>query len=160
MMLYLVKPHGPMQWLDLPDKLIELVAEQAKDLDQLDAWKPAERSADGVTLALALRHGTATGTGIALEGHYVFMQDQPAKLAELQPQSAALREKMKPHDALTERLIPGWTEHGREVDQRVDESMQNSIDEARDELREALDGTEPRQDLQDHWVAIGGRLPR
>lgn len=159
-MLYLVRPYGPMSWLDLPGKLVDLVIEQGKDLDQLDAWKPADRQADQTTVALALRHGTATATGIALEAHYVSVQHRPAELAELMQKSAALREKLKPQDAVTERLIPGWTEHGREVDQRVEEAMQGSISEAQEELDRALDGAEPKQELRDHWQAIGGHLPR
>jgi hypothetical protein len=64
-MLYLLQPHGPLQWKDMPvtRALLEAVRER-DDVDRgLLDWKVAERPLTEDGLRITLRHGVACTIG-------------------------------------------------------------------------------------------------
>jgi hypothetical protein len=155
--LYLVKPHGAVEWTDMPSSAMRLAAEHGGDLARLD-WQPSERRDHGLLLALALRYGAKCSTGLVLEAGHVADQDHAAQIATAHRDTSAAHAALAPHDAVMEQLLPG-TERGRELGESIDRSVQQAYEEARDKAARALSDRDPDPDLQEHWTSLGGWLP-
>lgn len=156
-MFYRVKPSGEFTWNELSLSLDDDLFPQGFDLDRLE-WKSVEESHHmNDVIAIALRHGTKTGTGIAFRGYFLYQVERPAMLrksyADLERASA--HPQIKATDELIERMAPGWIEHGELLDQRVQESSDDSIHGAQAEAQKIL--TAPLDpDLVDWWQQLGG----
>ncbi len=157
-MLYLLKPGGDMAWIDMPaTTTLDLAAKHDVDLARFE-WLPAERRADATLTALALRHGTRCSTGIVLEGHFAAELTRRAQLIESQAREPQRRASLASHDAQMERMMPGWTQHGRDLDAGVAASRTNTIAEIDAQLREWL-AVSPKPELVERWTALGGPVP-
>lgn len=160
-MYYLLKPDTTVYWTDISEYTIERLEKNAGiaiDYNRFD-WQPAGRPFDAGTLNIALRYGTATGTGIAVAGRDLVELDRYRDLAAI-VQKEGWREdpNIFPSSALMESIFPGWTESGRELDERIRESMRKSAEEAERELRETFDKPiDPA--LAEHWQNLGGSIP-
>jgi hypothetical protein len=78
-MLYRVQPGNELMWTDLDASLVDL-AREGLDLDRLE-WQPVDsehRHAEVV--AIALRHGTKTETGIVFPARLLSVVERPGKL--------------------------------------------------------------------------------
>ncbi|MGX5653668.1 hypothetical protein ACWKWC_02730 [Geodermatophilus nigrescens] len=158
-MLYLVQPDGRLLWEELfGQRELDLVRENPEaDLMRLD-WKPAERVFTDDTVRVAVRYGVACSGGIAVDAGPLVQLDRVALITRTSRDARQAREQLAPFDALTERLIPGWTEHGRQVNERVDAATERAISGARKEEAEML-AAPVQDDLVRHWRSLGGHLP-
>lgn len=158
-MLYLVEPSGRTQWCDIPARtVLEVVRERGADLTRLE-WLRADRVAGPNDVRVALRHGVAVPGGIVVDGGLLVEQDRSSDIRAAHRQAAASRASIsEQHNAMMERLMPGWIEYGRKIDRGVDESMERSAVEADEDAATYLGG-EPDPALVEHWRSIGGRLP-
>jgi hypothetical protein len=156
-MLYRLRPKTPLEWSDFPgfDMFDEAVRADA-DFDRLEWDLTEERVFSNDLLRIALRHGVATRTGIVVSaartvdlGRSDTIQAFGLAADEAQ---AELRDS---HGALMEHLMPGWTRHGDELDQRVRESIQQSARDAEEDLAEVL-AAPVNPALISHWIELGG----
>lgn len=161
-MYYRLRPPSELTWIDMPMVNDELVAEHNLDLDRLeDEWKPTEdRMFSLDLLRIALRHGVATSSGIAVHaGHTVDLGrgDELRILTQAGDEAqAAIRASAS--GKMMEDLIPGWTEHGLELDARIRETTERAAQEAEADLAEVL-AAPVIPELAEHWRALGGTLP-
>lgn len=158
-MLYLVTPTHEVLWWDIPGVKVETLQENNIDLAGLD-WQPAkDRTFSLDLLRIALRHGTATRDGIALDVRHTLNLGRADELRlGQQAFDDAQRELAASNGALMEALMPGWTRAGEELDERVRDSTERIAREAEEELAEIL-AAPVNHTLAAHWVAIGGNLP-
>jgi hypothetical protein len=124
--LYLVRPYQALAWSDLPSSLLEVAVEKGADLSNLD-WKPAETPNDDVITGLALRHGTACSTGIALDGGAVSLRIRPSELVRSHRDANIAHAALDASQGtLMEHLMPGWRQSTATLNDRVDQSMQKA----------------------------------
>ena len=158
-MLYLLKPTRAIEWADVPAKMtLSLVEEHGADLARL-GWEPSERRDHDALLSLALRYGVKCSTGLVLDGGYVSNHDHPAQIARAHRDASAARAALAQSDTFMDSIAPGWTEYGREMDERVDESVGRVYTEAQERAGQALADREVDPELLTHWSALGGRSP-
>lgn len=161
-MLYLVHPSGRLFWNELPSSLtLDVASQHDVDLARLD-WQPTERPLLGpAAFALALRHGVACSTGIVLPGHVISDLLRPAELAHLarEAQISSERSRAAMPDELMDQIMPGWKKSGEALDARVAEGVAESVREAEEDLQALLDAP-VKPELRQHWVSLGGSVPR
>lgn len=157
-MLYLVKPDWSMDWIDLPTKLIkEAIATQDLDLRGL-SWEKAERRVDITTLRLALRHGIAFPTGIAVDAGLVGVGSRGAEIRASHARVVEAQAKLEGQDQFMEAVAPGWRAHGEKLNQEVAESSERAAVKADEDLAREL-APEPNPELVAHWLRLGGVSP-
>ena len=157
-MLYLVKIDRSTRWVDLPAQMVLEAAQRGElDLDRIP-WGPAERTADDVTVRLALRHGLASSHGIVVRAVDISGTDRAEQLAESLAGVHRSQEALVGHDQAMEQLMPGWIESGRQNAAEVDAGVAESIAEAEKRLAERLT-REPDAGLVAHWASLGGVVP-
>lgn len=159
-MLYRVQPNGRVTWNEMSRSLFEDIGVEKIELDRLD-WQDVEepiRPAD--VLAVAVRHGFPTGSGLAVEAHHISALRRPGTLRESYAnlKKAAAHPQIKATDEIIEQMAPGWIESGKRNDAAVEESTQQSIREAEDKARAVLDAP-VKEELADHWGRLGGIAP-
>lgn len=159
-MLYRLRPPATLAWCDLPGRyVLTLAAEHNADLDQL-AWEPTEsRAFSNDLLRIALRHGVATKSGIALDVQHTLDLGRADELRVLQQATDEAQAQLRTSNVeLMERLIPGWTAAGDELDRRVREGTERVAQEADEDLKAVL-AAPVNVELATHWANLGGRLP-
>ncbi|WP_412148729.1 hypothetical protein [Curtobacterium flaccumfaciens] len=159
-MLYLIRPNTRLAWNDLPtNTVLEVANARGADLADL-TWEPSDRELTWDIVRLALRHGIACSTGIVLPGIVLYEEQKAQELRSIHADLVEARAKAyTPQlEAFLEALTPGWTESGRELDERVDESNARSVREA-EEVRSRLLASEPKEALVTHWRSLGGIEP-
>lgn len=156
-MLYRVMPTGQITWNDLPSSIGEDLVEEGFDLDQLE-WKPVEESHRLTdVIAIALRYGIKTTSGIAFKAHYLVRVERPLMLREsfADLERSSTHPQIKATDQLMESIAPGWIEHGERLDERVKESSAASIRDADEKAQKILDApVDPV--MLDWWQWLGG----
>lgn len=157
-MIYLVEPSRRGQWCNVHSKVVLTAArERAADLSKLD-WAPSEAAATDAHVRVALRHGTPVPGGLVVDAGLLGEQDQADLIRQAHRRAAASREQLAPVEAKLERVMPGNTERGRELDRRVDESTARAVERAEEEAAEALRSAADDR-LVAHWRALGGVVP-
>jgi hypothetical protein len=157
--LYLLKPPMKLMWEDYPAEPVLTIARERNDVDlaRLD-WKPSERPLTTDGIRVALRHGVRCSTGIVVEGIHLVELSRAGELRQLAVEGQAARAALAPHDALMEKISPGWTEHGRELDARIAATMDEAVREAQEEAAELL-AAPVQPELSAHWRSLGGVVP-
>jgi hypothetical protein len=156
-MLYLIEPQGRVQWTDFPaSSAREAVEKHGADLARLEWRSDTEKRISPDVLKVALRHGLACSTGIAIEAIYLIDLHRAEELRQ------SLRAVQQSHEQLEEsngefmeRLLPGWKAEGRRLQAGIDQSTQESVEEAEENATALLDAPE-NPDLVAHWGRIGG----
>lgn len=153
-MLYLVTPHEVL-WCDMPGQTtIRLAAEHDADLGNL-TWLPTESPVPNTIVDLALRRGHPCSRGLVLDAGLVYSLTQGDRIRRAQGDAQRAQQALRHNDQLIEQLMPGWTEHGRELDRRIAETSRQKADEADVEAAELLAG-DPDPTLVEHWERLGG----
>lgn len=166
-MLFLVHPTG-LKWVGaVGEETISFAREHGKDLGLVEGWwQPTEEivmNADHVRSAI--RWGMASERGIVVAVTRCVTQQRPRELealiAESVPRMRAYREseQVKMVDAYLETQVPGWTEHGRELDSEVELSLIETLQEAREEAAQELKASPVVPSLRAHWISLGGMIP-
>ncbi|HRO94822.1 hypothetical protein [Citricoccus sp.] len=155
-MLYRVQPGSELMWSDTDASLVDL-AREGIDLDLLE-WRPVQsehRHADVV--ALALRHGTKTGTGIVFAAQLLSESERPQKLMQDYEnlRKASGDPAIQAADARREQVSPGWIEAGKKSDQVVWESVRAAVLDAEKRAAELM-SRPVREDLVAWWQNQGG----
>ena len=160
-MLYRLIPPTTLQWSDFPagTQMFNTAVEHGADFDRLE-WQPTEArvfSAD--MLRVALRHGVVSNIGIILSAMHTVALGRADELRLGQQQIDELGTQIRQQNGpLMEALIPGWTESGEELDERVRQSTERSARVAEGDLAKVLAApVDPA--LADHWQRLGGVLP-
>jgi hypothetical protein len=160
-MLYLLRPNAPLTWNDdLPTRaLLDLAKSEGIDLGKMD-WKPSDREVTLDLIRLALRHGIACSTGIAVQAIVFEQEKRPRELRAIHAEAVAARAKAYTPDleAFFEAITPGWGENDRELNERVDTSVEASVRDA-EAVRAKLFDAEPVGPLVEHWRSLGGFDP-
>jgi hypothetical protein len=159
-MLYRLTPHNHVTWCDLPARtVLESAAKHGVDLARLP-WEPTEdRQFSQDLLRLALRHGVACSTGIVLDAVHTVDLGRADQLRILRMQADEAQAKVdESSGALMEQLMPGWTAHGEELDERIRESSERTAREAEEDLAAEL-AAPVKPELIELWTRLGGQLP-
>jgi len=160
-MLYRLRPLADVTWCDVPGSTIKLPERYpGAELDRLP-WLVAEAQPfTNDLLKIALRHGAVTASGIALDVVHTADLRRAAELRRTQQDVDDVQAKLRASSVsqLMERLMPGWTASGEELDARVQVGTDNAIREAEEDLSEVLNAPE-RPELVEHWTRLSGRLP-
>ena len=159
-MLYLLHPHQPLQWCDMPYSTTDYIKPDT-DVSGFGWQRAEERATTDALVALALRYGHAVPLGVVVDGVSVSNVDRAEKLLTLMVEGQQLHAKLRDSDAyqLLDQLMPGHREETARLDRAVDASMLESVKEARDDLAEDL-AAPVKSDVADHWQRLGGRMPR
>lgn len=159
-MLYRLRPHAPLEWTDFPGfQLYDEAVEAGADFDRLDWQTTTDRMFSQELLQIALRHGVPTATGIVLSARHTVDLGRSDELRVLgMAGEEAQAELRRSTGELMESLMPGWTEHGEQLDERVRQSMEAGAQEADEDLAEVL-AAPVRPDLLEHWQHLGGTPP-
>jgi hypothetical protein len=159
-MYYLLRPgQQSLLWTDISDSLMNGIAKRnglnVADLrwDNVE-WQQADRPFDLHTLRFALRYGIPLSQGIAVGGLDLVPLTHLEQLLSIKMR----RQRDLPAGDLMEHLMPGWTAHGDEMDDRIEQDVLRSREEARREVEQAL-RLEPKPELIAHWGSFGGYLP-
>jgi hypothetical protein len=160
-MLYLITPTV-LLWNDLPGNLVLTAARDHQvDLAELD-WDPSDHPIDPIIVRLALRQGVACSRGLVVRGSDLSVRFRPQELIDVKLEGDATRAKLADwksgQDDFMEQLIPGWTEHGRQLDASIADGLQSVFRDSVRDLQKELEAA-PSEDLLAHWVGIGGALP-
>jgi len=159
-MLYLVTPHLTVKWFDIhAQTALDAAAEHNADLAQLE-WLPAEaHTYSHDLLRIALRHGAPCSAGIVLDARHTVDLGRADEIRVGQQAIDEYQAQIQAtHGQMFEAAMPGWTESGDEINERVRESTERIAQEAETDLAEVLSAP-LNQDLVDHWTRIGGALP-
>jgi hypothetical protein len=155
-MLYRVQPGEAFMWSGIDSSLMDL-AREAVDLDRLE-WQPVEsehRHAD--VIAVALRYGTRTGTGIVFPAHYLSAVERPRKLLlDYEGLKKAWgHPSIHASDERREKVSPGWIEAGQEKEKAVWDSVRVTVLDAEKRAAEIMSAP-ARADLATWWKELGG----
>ena len=155
-MLYRVQPGNALMWSDLDASLVDL-AREGLDLDRLE-WQPVDsehRHAEVV--AIALRHGTKTETGIVFPARLLSVVERPGKLLRDYEnlRKASGHPAIQTADERREHVSPGWIEAGKKSDQVVWESVRVAVLDAEQRAADLL-SRPVRADLATWWQERGG----
>lgn len=109
---------------------------------------------------LALRHGHPCSTGIVVDAWPLLAQRRPDDLQSTAMRSAEAQRRVRdsPAARLMERVAPGWTQHGEELDAEIDASTLREVRKAEAEARSFFDAP-VNDDLVAHWTRLGGQPP-
>jgi hypothetical protein len=159
-MLYRLRPPADVTWCDYPVRdILDLAAQSGADLDRLDWRLATDTTLSSDLLGLALKHGVATGSGIVLDGQYVYVLGRPDQLrTTLFASDQAHHELRESNGVFMEQVLPGSRKHGEELDRKVRESTAPVVQEAVDNLTRAL-AAPTKRELEQHWEQLGGQLP-
>jgi hypothetical protein len=155
-MLYRVQPGSEMMWSDTDASLVDL-AREGVDLDLLE-WQPVQtQHRHGEVVAIALRHGTKTGTGIVFPARLLSAVERPQKLLRDYENlhKATGDPAIKAADARREQVSPGWIQAGKKSDQVVWESVRSAVLDAEKRAAELM-SRPVREDLAAWWQDQGG----
>jgi hypothetical protein len=157
--LYLISPPGTVRWCTMPaQSTIELATEHDADLSLLEWQLAEEQSFTNDLLQLTLRHGHPCSTGIVIDAGLVYALGHGDRIRVSQIGVQQAQQQLHDNNQLMERLIPGWIEHGQQINARIAEGSQAAAQEADAEVAELLSSA-PNPTLVDHWQDLGGRLP-
>lgn len=157
-----------MEWVGgVGEEIVEFAREQEKDIGLIeDWWQPTEDIVKNEEhVRSALRWGTPSARGIVVAAWRCHLQQRPRELevliAESFPRMRAYREseQVKMIDSFLETQMPGWTEHGKQLDGDVEQSVLDTLQEAREEAEEELATVAVSPMLRAHWLSLGGGLP-
>lgn len=160
-MLYRLRPPATLEWTDFPGyDTFQLLLDYDADLDRLE-WQPTEvRTFSPDMLAVALRYGEPSTTGIVLDAQHAVDIGRADELRRLQQESEALQAEISAKNgAFFEAIMPGWTESGKALDERIRESTEDAAREAEADLDQVL-AVAVKPELADHWRRLGGYVPR
>jgi hypothetical protein len=152
--LYLVQPHGHLQWVDVPAGAIELARQRDVDLARLP-WNPSQERDSGIVLELALRHGAACSLGLVIDAHHVAEHAHAAESALDEARTALGRHnEFMEHrlDDYMEHLFPDWPEQRTRLE--GDDAGAASAGDEQGGLDTPVDPALARS-----WVELGGQLP-
>jgi hypothetical protein len=155
-MLYRVQPGNELMWSDLDASLVELVREGV-DLDRLE-WQPVDSEhRHSEVVAIALRHGTKTETGIVFPARLLSAVERPGKLLRDYEnlRKASGDPAIQAADERREQVSPGWIEAGKKSDQVVWESVRAAVLDAEQRAAELM-SRPVRDDLATWWQERGG----
>lgn len=155
-MLYRVQPGNELMWSDLDASLVELVREGV-DLDRME-WQPVDSEhRHSEVVAIALRHGTKTETGIVFPARLLSAVERPGKLLRDYEnlRKASGDPAIQAADERREQVSPGWIEAGKKSDQVVWESVRAAVLDAEERAAELL-SRPVRDDLATWWRERGG----
>ena len=150
-MFYLIRPDLSFGWVDYLSK--DMIAKYELDLEKIQ-WDDAERQFDEVTLRVAFRYGYAVSKGIAVDVSDLAPMEFLRTVLNIERRNAA----DLPGIELMEKLVPGWTEETRKLDERVAESHERTVERARAEFLENF-AAEVKPELVEHWSQLGGPIP-
>lgn len=159
-MMYHVSPTR-LKWTVIghisPQKIIEM----GGNLEAIDDWQLSDRPPFDSDFELALRYGIPVSDGIVIDADYILVKERPRELREVAQK--ARRSQQHPQIQATEEfidkyLIPGWKEHGEDLNRKIDEQSARSIREAEEDAQRQLE--EPlKEELIAHWHSLGGHVP-
>lgn len=156
-MLFHLNPTTGVRWNDLPESFVdELSLEQRQQLKfhNFD-WKVSELPLTPLVLALALRFGWRTETGIVVPGtaySEFYRQAQITKSStELQNMEPAIRAR----DEAFDRLAPGWLAAGEKLNEAVADATTETLREIEASLLAQLE-TPIDEQLVEHWESLSG----
>ncbi|WP_220100476.1 hypothetical protein [Mycolicibacterium murale] len=156
-MFFLLSPRAPMQWVDLPESILEKVpADTPVDLAALP-WKPTSEDLGLPELpmvGLALRSGIACSKGVVVGFDGIATLHRLMQVLQLKPTDST----KLPHADLMEQLLPGWRENRIRGDAAINESRDRMVAEARAKYQRALDKPY-NPELVAHWRSLGGVVP-
>ncbi|MGP5376382.1 hypothetical protein ACTXM8_10360 [Brachybacterium alimentarium] len=153
-MYYLITPPYSLKWTDSPARVVEVYRDRG-DLGDLE-WRDAEEPhLPALVIHLAMRHGDVCSKGIAFPMDYVSRAERPAKLTSGLENIKTSEAKHAGNDQLMEALMPGWTEHGRQLMGQLEESNRQSVAEAEAEAAPLLEAP-VRPDVVTAWASMGG----
>ena len=159
-MLYLLRPHQEIRWIDLLSYMHAAAAEHGVDLDGLD-WLEDEPTTEDTTLLrlrLALRHGTATRTGIVVDAGDLAAVSRGEQIRSDYGDLVATRPNYRKTLAELEALAPGTIAEEDESDALLDADMVETLVRSDADLVTALDvAADPA--LVTHWRSLGGLVP-
>ncbi|MGJ9412116.1 hypothetical protein ACHAAC_05345 [Aeromicrobium sp. CF4.19] len=145
--LYLLRPRGPLMWVDVGDGVQDLARRAGADLAGLD-WETSTDRVDESTIRLALRHGEPCSTGLVVDGSILRSTSRGAG----GPTLATGSDEMADRGGLLGRLLPG------RAARRHDEVPRARVPEHAGGTGELL--TQPPNPVcVEHWTALGGRPP-
>lgn len=160
-MLYNLRPGDAITWSDMPAALtLKVVNEHDADLSRLE-WQPLVQPVDAdILLALALRYGVRTSTGIVLDAGDAAEVGRAAELRRLLGRAQAAHDEVDAtHGSLLEGLNPGRQVHREAQAQAIANATEAEAARAEQQVVEQL--ARPVDEvLAEHWVALGGTLPR
>lgn len=159
-MLCRLRPPATLEWSDVPGtSALEAVVRHDADLDRLD-WQPTEsRGFSKDVLRIALRHGTATSSGIVLDALHAIDLGRADDIRLSQQAVDESQHRLRDsHGALMEHLMPGSNAIDQELADRVRESSDQAVREAEEDLAEVL-AAPVNTEFARHWTALGGCLP-
>jgi hypothetical protein len=139
--------------------MYDSLVEHGVEFDTFE-WKPTEGCVFSLDfLRLALRHGVATNAGIVVNGMHMVDLGHADRLRVGQDQIDETQAKLRQqNDPLMEKLMPGWTTSGVELDARVRESTESAARQSEADLAKVL-AAPVVPELAEHWVRLGGELP-
>jgi hypothetical protein len=158
--LYRLSPPNRLTWADVPSRgVIELVEENGGDLGGLE-WREVEAREFSIDLLrLAFRHGSsACRDGIVVSALHVVDLGRSDELRLLSHEGTELHAELRGQQAFMEKVLPGWTAHGEELDRRITEGMEEAAREAEEDLAQELTAP-PKPEVVAHWTALGGAVP-
>lgn len=68
-------------------------------------------------------------------------------------------DQVKMIDSFLEAQMPGWIEHGKQLDGDVEQSMLDTLKDAREEAERELATVPVSTALRSHWLSLGGAMP-
>lgn len=158
-MLYRVHPNGASEWVDnLGSEDLELAdRHEGADFDRLE-WKPADQAFDTDRIRLALRYGRPSRVGIFVAATDLVPAYNLERLRESHAEVIAHRPKYRNELAKLEQAVPGRLAAEDASEAAVDASTARTLERFEAELAAAL-AVEPRADLVEHWLRVGGIAP-
>ena len=158
-MLYRVQPNGQVcYWCPQPGDASSLQI-AAEDPDRLN-WEPRQTYFTAV-LAVALRHGSATSSGLIVSSGLVADGIHAAALRELQDRVVEQRngpEMRAAQSAVNAFMGEGWARLGEKTAAESDRAAEDGIAAAEAAAMEHLRAP-VKDDLVAHWTSLGGVLP-
>ncbi|MGV8968371.1 MAG: hypothetical protein ACOH2F_19065 [Cellulomonas sp.] len=159
-MLYLLRPHQGIRWIDMLSYIRAAAGERGVDLDGLD-WLEDDATTEGTTLLrlrLALRHGTATRTGIVVDAGDLVALSRGEQIRSDYEDLVTTRPNYRRSLAELEAVMPGTIADEDESDALLDEEMVKTLADSDADLVAALDVTADPV-LVNHWRSLGGLVP-
>lgn len=160
-MFYLIKPDLTVLWADISENLVGRLAKDHPeiDIDYLKLpWQPSERRFDAGLLNIALRYGIAVPGALVVGAQALVELDYYRNMENILTQNQQRDSTNVPHAEFFETVMPGWTEHGRQLDHDIVESQKRTVERAYQDVRDVMSKPiDPA--LGEHWQSIGGPIP-
>lgn len=155
-LMYLIEPNGQVSWTDIPESmLLDAVKEHDADLGKLDWRDDTERKFTDQLLQIAIRHGVACSTGIAIPVSAISSVEQPAKLLEAHANVAKSQQNLGASENLMEALAPGWKADTERLNSEIAKSTAESVERFQRDADKVLN-TPINEELVVHWQKLGG----